>query len=227
MGAAMPPRHRRTALRVREGRVAKKNLWRSDPRDYFALPQSEIRLERRSPAYGCRHLITIAQLRAFIEVLPDWDEVAIGLRAIVLDDSDESMGWYGEGVVAVCSWERDLWWELADEGWVKEHRAILERLEVDCRALSAEEALDRWWQGLPRPRRPKPLRGSFLELRWTESQARAFQLLHILPHELGHHHDRITSRRQRSLGRGEPYAERYANDVFDALWPTYTGVFAT
>lgn len=212
-------------MRVRDGRVAKKNRWRLDPGDYRALPQSEIQLDRRTPAHGCRHLITIAQLRAFIELLPDWDEVAIGLRAIVLDDADEAMGWYADGVVAVCSWEQDLWWELADEAWVAEHQAILERLEVDRRPLTSEEALDRYWEGLPRPRHVAPPRRSFLELRWTEAQARAFQLLHILPHELGHHHDRITSRRQRTLGRGEPYAERYANDVLDALWPTYAGHF--
>ena len=47
---------------------------------------------------------------------------------------------------------------------------------------------------------------------WTEGQARAFQLLHVFLHELGHHHDLITTRRQLRGGRGEAYAERYARD---------------
>ena len=36
----------------------------------------------------------IAQLRAFLELLPEWEEVAVGLDAIVLDDGyDPGMGW--------------------------------------------------------------------------------------------------------------------------------------
>jgi hypothetical protein len=78
---------------------------------YRALPQSEIQLDRRRPREGYRHLITIKQLRAFIECLPNWEEVAIGLNAIVLDDGDDDgcMGWYQQGVVAICAWDHDLW----------------------------------------------------------------------------------------------------------------------
>lgn len=46
-----------------------------------------------------------------------------------------------------------------------------------------------------------------------------FQLLHVLPHELGHHRDRMTTRSRISAARGEPFAERYANEVFERLWP--------
>ena len=68
-----------------------------------------------------------------------------------------------------------------------------------------------------------PRRGPDLELRWTKAQARAYQL-HILPHELGHHHDRITSRGPRAP-RGEPYAEAYANRVLEKIWPSYAREF--
>ena len=80
-------------MRVRDGRVLKKNNWRLEASDYRALRQDEIRLDRRRPPWGTRHLITIAQLRMFIELLPDWDEVAIGLDAIVLDSDTDSAGW--------------------------------------------------------------------------------------------------------------------------------------
>src|SRR3954462_9687867 len=68
-------------MKVRDGRVLKKHNWRLDPGDYRALPQDEIRLDRRRPPEGSRHLITIADLRRFIALLPDWNEVAVGLDA--------------------------------------------------------------------------------------------------------------------------------------------------
>jgi hypothetical protein len=164
--------HRRTATRVKSGRVQKKNNWEPQPRDFRALHQDEIQLERRDPGEGCKHLLTVADLRRFIRLLPEWDVLAPGLDAIVLDTGgDHLMGWNLDGVVAVCAWERDLWWNDADPWFVGEHATILDLLDVDVRQV-----------------------GPRTELRWTEQQARAFQLLHILPHELGHHHDQFTTR---------------------------------
>jgi hypothetical protein len=188
-------------MRVKDGRVQKKNNWRPDPGDYFALPQSEIRLDRRSPPPGSRHLITIAQLRAFLDLLPVWDEVAVGVRAIVLDDADDCMGWWSAGVVAVCAWEQDLWWDDMIPAFEDEHRDVLDLLGVERATVEGRR-----------------------EARWTEAQARAFQLVHILPHELGHHHDAMTNRSGRT-SRGEPYAESYALRVLDEVWPAYTRRF--
>lgn len=58
------------------------------------------------------------------------------------------------------------------------------------------------------------------QVRWTERQAHAFQLLHILPHEMGHHHDRL----ERTDG-GEPFAEAYANRVLDEVRDAYCALF--
>jgi hypothetical protein len=124
------PIHRRTAMKVRDGRVLKKHNWRLDPGDYRALPQDEIRLDRRRPPEGSRHLITIAELRRFLALLPDWDEVAVGLDAIVLDSATDCAGWCGPGVVAVCAWDHDLWeWWSADMEHA--HRHILDLLAVE------------------------------------------------------------------------------------------------
>jgi hypothetical protein len=68
--------HRRQSPKVRDGRVQKKHSWALTP------APNEIRLERRDPAWDGRHLITIAQLRAFIGLLPMWDEVAVGLDEV-------------------------------------------------------------------------------------------------------------------------------------------------
>jgi hypothetical protein len=182
--------HRRQTPKVRGGRVQKKNNWARTPEP------DEIVLERLDPGQGYRQLITIGQLREFIALLPAWDEVAVGLDAIVLDAGGENlMGWCEHGVVAVCAWEHDLWWGDGDPGWIVEHRDLLDRLEVGP------------------------------DLHWTEAQARAFQLLHILPHELGHHHDRMTTRTQRYAARGEPYAEAYALEVLEGVWPAYASRF--
>lgn len=211
-------------MRVRDGRVLKKNNWRLDAGDYRALPQGEIRLDRRRPSDGYRHLMTIADLRRFVALLPDWDEVAIGLDAIVLDSATDCAGWCGPGVVAICAWPHDLWDWWTPE-MVDEHREILDLLQVERvpveESREHRELLD---ELAALAARVKAVPGE-LELRWTEPQARAYQLLHILPHELGHHHDRITSRSRRTAGRGEPYAEAYANRVLDQVWPRYARAF--
>ena len=211
-------------MKVRDGRVQKKNNWRLDRDDYFAVPQTEIRIDRRDPAWGCRHLMTVAQLRAFLDLLPDWDEVAVGLRAIVLDSADDCMGWHDRGVVAVCAWEHELCWDLADWDWVKGHLGVLEHLGVSHRALSAEEAFERVLE-IVGPRLARKPKRRYAEVRWREAQARAFQLLHVLPHELGHHHDRMTTRSRRQPARGENYAESYAHRVMELVWPAYADAF--
>jgi len=189
---------RRTTPRVKDGRVQKKNNWTLARDDYFARSQAEIRLDRRPPGEGFRHLVTIAQLRRMLALLPDWEEAAKGLEAVVLDEGGDAMGWHVYGVVAICAWERDLWWPDTDRSFADEHAEVFDLLEVERAKL-----------------------GGRLEVRWTEAQARAFQLLHILPHELGHHHDRMTTRTQWQAARGEPYAEGYANSVLHTLWPAY------
>ena len=83
----MPPVRRKSAMRVRDGRVRKKNNWTPDHRDYYARPQSEIQIERSHPGRGYRHVVTVRQLRDFLDLLPDWDELAVGLEAISI--------WYG------------------------------------------------------------------------------------------------------------------------------------
>jgi hypothetical protein len=122
--------NRRSAMRVRDGRVQKKNNWTPDRSDYHVRRQDEIQLDRRAPGPEFKHVMTIAQLRAFVELLPDWDEVAVGLDAIVLDEGQDCMGWYGRGVVAVCAWEQELWWDECDRDFEADHRIVDPKLQV-------------------------------------------------------------------------------------------------
>jgi hypothetical protein len=189
-----PPR--KTATRVKKGRVGKKNNWASDRGDYFAWPQAEIRLDRRDPGPGYRHVLTVGQLRKSLSLLPDWDEVALGLDAIVIGEGrPDAMGWYSDRVIVLCAWPAESgFWGEADKDWIDDNIDLLSLLGVEV-----DEQDGRFG------------------LLWTEAESRAFMLLDVLPHELGHHHDLMTNRSGR-VSRGEPFATEYAARVLSEVW---------
>jgi hypothetical protein len=217
--------NRRTTPRVRDGRVQKKNSWRPARGDYWVLPPDAIQFDRRRPADGHRHVITISHLRTFLPLLPDWDEAAVGLRAVVLDSAIDCYGWYEAGVVALCNWEQDLW-SLEPPGFLRNHAELLALLGIEC-VLPSESQLREINELLTEiDLAPIALEEcAWRELRWTEAQARAFLLLYTLPHELGHHHDRMTNRSRSRVARGEPYADEYAKLALDTIWPLYARHF--
>ena len=61
--------------------------------------------------------------------------------------------------------------------------------------------------------------------RFTETTARAHQLLVTLLHELGHHHDRMSTKSKSSASRGEAYAQEYAKRYADQIWNRYLDTF--
>jgi hypothetical protein len=127
---------------------------------------------------------------------------SLGLNAIVLaPGSWETFGYHVPGVVHICAWDENIWTELCKEGYERE-REILERLGVPC------EAID-----------------NGVLCKFTENTARAHQLLATLLHELGHHHDRMSTKSKRCAGRGEPYAEAYAKTFTERIWIQYQDVF--
>jgi hypothetical protein len=183
--------------------VAKKNNWVPDAGDYYARPQSEIRIERSEPGSGYRHVVTVSQLRRFLALLPDWEELAVGLEAIsIWRGNPDWVGLSNPGVVVITAWPREMWWWV-ERSWVDDESELLARLDVEL--VSAEHS-------------------SAVVVRWTEAQARAYMLTDVLVHELGHHHDRMTSRSGRA-GRGEPYAVSYARRVRAQVWPEYVHEF--
>jgi hypothetical protein len=112
------------------------------------------------------------------------------------------MGYCGLGWIALSAWRERLWTEDACLNWCRDHAGTLERLEVDVSKVGR-----RW------------------VTKWTENQARAFQLLHVFLHELGHHHDRMTTRSKWHAARGEPYAEQFALELADEMWDDFLRVF--
>src|SRR5438128_2035462 len=104
---------RKTAPCVRGGRVQRKNDWaRTRDRDSAFIV-------RESPPRGHRHLLTVSDVEAFIELLP----VALmsGVERVVLSERVSCLGWCRRGIVAVSAWPRQLWqwWEPdgLDEHW--------------------------------------------------------------------------------------------------------------
>jgi len=138
---------------------------------------------------------------------PDWGRLSERLERIVLsaakDGCDAEYSFYHReetGAIFLHAWHEDLWVELRTD-YFNAHEAILTKLGV---------SFDR--------------REKDVLCRFTESQARAFMLLHVFLHELGHHYDRS---RQKHLGatKGEQYAETFAVSRFSLLFPEYVRVF--
>ena len=191
--------HRKTAPKVQgQGAPFARTTGRSQPTPFF-LPARQSRSSAQRPGQGYKHLLRKIDLERFIALLPDWDELAYGLQLVMLDRGRcNSDGWHRHGTIAIRAWERDLWIDHSC-AFIDEHRAVLDRLGVQ----------------IDRPR------DGYAIVRWTESTARAYQLLHVFLHELGHHHDRMTTRSRHRTARGETYAETYATRYANQIWDVY------
>jgi hypothetical protein len=104
--------------------------------------------------------------------------------------------------VGVFAWNRALW-HLHDPSYLENPRESISRLRIPI-----EQGSD-----------------GGLVAKWTEETVRAYQLLDVLLHELGHHHDRMTTRAQKEIPRGESYAEQYASRYADRIWDAYLAEF--
>jgi hypothetical protein len=193
--------HRRTAVRVKRGKVQKKNRLDLTPH-YSQTAVSGLTIDRKRPGKGYRHLLLQRDITDFVSLLPDWDELAKGLDAIVLTPgAEDHEGSHYYGVIEINAWPDTVWTEHGRK-YVDEHVGIISKLEI-----------------------PREKQGSWVLLKWTEQTAKAFQLLHVFLHELGHHHDAITNRSKLSA-RGETYAEEYALRYGDLIWERYWDRFS-
>lgn len=193
---------RKSTPRVRNGRVQRKNRWEETPNCCNTAQPTPV-IDRQRPGWGYRHLVRKNDLRRFVAIIPDWRELSIGLNVLLLArGADDCMGWHRPGLVALCAWDRKLILSPVYDSFYREHQHLLESLEVPC----------------------VPCGGDW-ELQFTESTARAFQLIHVLLHELGHHHDRLTTRSKISPCRGEGYAEAFARRYETTILRRYRDEF--
>ena len=199
----MPQFHRKTAPGVRDGRVRKKNNWKKTPNCYNT-PQSTPVIDRERPGSGYRHIVKPRDIERFISLIPDWQDLSRGLNVILLGRGRSGRdGWYNSsGVIGLCAWPVEMVSSL-DGDWFSAHHDLLTRLGVET--WTDEEG--------------EPV------CRWTPSSVRAYLLLHVFLHELGHHRDRMTTRSRRECSRGEPYAEQVAWDFEELIWERYCDEF--
>jgi hypothetical protein len=192
--------NRRTATKVKDGRVQRKNRHCPTGHDGYVL-------DRESPGRGFRHVVSKRDVQAFIEIIPGWDRFAERLKRIAL--VNRNLDWDGfhvfydreeTGAIFLHSWPDDLWMEIATP-YFDAHSAIFQRLGVSYDRMD-----------------------DCVMCRFTEAQARAFMLLHVFTHELGHHYDLI-HQKHRGTSKGEDYAEKFATSRFDQLLPAYIQVF--
>jgi hypothetical protein len=206
------PQQRKSAPRVRDGKVQKKNRTALSPH-YSHIPQERPAVDRQRPGEGHRHLLTKRHIYRFIDLLPDWNELSKGLNAIVLAPaSHRAMGWHDRGIVALCAWPREIELEW-DDDFIEQHQDVLDRLGVPCEPIF-DDPVREWEADL-----------FHKACRFTENSARGFQLMHVLLHELGHHHDRMNTRSQRRPSRGESFAEQYAARYSEQIWGRYFAAF--
>lgn len=195
----MRHRHKRkTSPRVIGGLVQRRNNWDLTV-EWSQTSIDGLRFARERPGSGYRHLARRSDVERFVQLLPEWDELSVGLDAVLLaEGSPERLGYHFEGVVAVCAWPRELseYWHTA---FLDEHASLLPHLDVELEDVDEDGAL----------------------VVFTEASAMAFQLMHILLHELGHHHDRMTTASKHRPARGEPFAEAYALEHAERLWDAY------
>jgi hypothetical protein len=193
---------RKTNPGVIDGTVQKKNRTDESP-TLYSPARSSLAVHRLKPGFGYRHVLRQKDVTDFLRLLPGWERLSEGLNAILLASGNVRCdGWYRPGVVAVCAWERGLWREMTRQSYT-DHQDLFERLEVPCEATE----------------------DGYVLCQFTEPSVRAYQLLHILLHELGHHHDRMTTRSQVDTCRGEGYAEGYAWEHEQQVWDRYVAAF--
>jgi hypothetical protein len=193
---------RKTNPGVRGGKVQKKN-WDGTTHNYWDHEPSEIVIERRRPGAGFRHFVTVDEIRRFTALIPKWNEVSKGLRAIVFVPFNPF--WYGryncEGILQVSAWPHELWLEVGKDNFERD-KGLFELLKIEI-------------EDLPHGHLIKP----------SEGQVKAMQLLGTFLHELGHHVDRMNSRKRDNCHNGEPFALAYESEWRERLYPAYLREF--
>lgn len=190
--------YRKSAPRVKTGTVQRKNRWSVTPK-YRNAGRNYPVFDKERPGAGYRHLIRKKELCRFVDIVPEWDVLSKDLDAVVLSaGAYDHLGWHNQGVIGICAWERDIVWEHCSPDFYNEHEDIFAKLNIPCRKVEDDYVIE-----------------------FDERTAKAFQLIHVFLHELGHHNDRMTTRSKRSAARGESHAEEYSKKYEDIVIDRY------
>lgn len=207
-----PKYNRKTSPKVIGGQVLRKNNHKKTARLGYVV-------DRVRASKGFRHILRKKDIHDFVELISDWPKVSEGIESIILDSGDEfTDGYYRHydyedtSIIWLGAWPEDLWVERSDE-YYQEHLWLFKKLQIvseryvkkveSCSGDDKKQIEEVYWLCF-----------------FTEAQARAFSLMHVFLHELGHHVDNFRSRKRGCRG-GESFAEQYAIKRFHEIWPSY------
>lgn len=191
---------RRTATKVKNGSVQKKNRHTKTP-NYWNTEQDEIQIDIEDPGKGYKHFLKKRDIKLFLDILPNREEIDVEFDAVFLARGESRAdGWYVNGVIAICAWEKEMV-QKYNLDYFNAHKKVFDRLEVKYL-----------------------IKKDYVICDFTENQIKAYLMLHIFLHELGHHHDRINTK-SRVIARGEDYAENYAFKYEEIIWNRYFELF--
>lgn len=216
----MQPRYnRKTSPKVVGGQVLRKN-------NHVKTAKLGFVVDRIRPAKGFRHLLRKKDIHDFVDLIADWHKVSQGIESIILDcGNHEFDGCYRHypnedtGSISLAAWPEELWIEYIDEHY-QEHLWLLKELQVvaDKVIKKVEVKSDSASTNIEYKE----------EISWlcyfNEAQAKAFTLMHVFLHELGHHVDNFRGKK-RGIAGGEEFAENYAVRRFYEIWPSYLQKF--
>ena len=197
---------RKTTPKVVDGKVRRKNRWR--PSTSY-LGDRRVSIERRRPGYDYRHVVTQDEVYSFLQIVPDWDQLARRLDKIILDEGSEyRSGWFARGKIAICAFPRDMAVGF-DKTFFYRDIDFFDRLNVPYRFADESEE-------------DEP--NHEVTCIFNRATARCYVLMRTLLHELGHHVDLITNRKRR-CSRGEDFAEEFGRKLEQQMWGDYVRVF--
>lgn len=195
---------RKTTPKVTDGKVQKKNRHKPTRRNSMGVKFGR-------PSDGNIVVVSKDDFWKFIRLIPDWKRISADLEQIYFSGSypepiDTEMsgeGWYGYPdfpTIQMDAWNGTLRKLISGE-YQKQHADLFLRLGVEIEETEEGKIAV-----------------------FNENSARAFQLLHVFLHELGHHHYRITKGRGKDAG-SEKYAEQYALKTEKSIWRRYCEAF--
>ncbi len=197
---------RKSTPKVRDGRVQKKNSWQVG-RGYLGEPR--VAIDRRKAGRGYRHVVTPHEVDRFLQILPVWDRWGQSLDRIWIDSGSEYLsGWFRRREIGLCAFPCNL--EVAF-AWCAINRDMdfIKRFDIPFWKIEDEELLED---------------GFDVVCRFNRATARYYTLMRVLVHELGHHVDRETNKKQ-WCSRGEEFAENYGRDLEHRMWDDYVREF--
>jgi hypothetical protein len=160
----------------------------------------------------------------FLQLIPGWEELSIGLNRIILDSgSVYRFGWYCRGEIGLNAMESNLDIGMGKEAFYRDVD-LFDRVGVVYRQRRTREPWEEEMEPWVVEEEENWAEDVHAMCQFTRKQAHCFHLVRTLLHELGHHLDR-KSNPKRWCSRGETFAEDAGRDLERALWKSYCRVF--